>query len=240
MKKLDIETLVREYQDSKNPNIRDQVIVGFMPIVKYVIGQLTLSVQNKAELDDIHSAGVMGLIQAFDNFDAEKNVLFKTYAIWRVRGHILDFLRKIDTISRTDRAKLKKIDKSISSLSFSLGRKPTNFEISDDLDITLQECDRLSSMRDGFVCPREIYADGSEASEAIDTSPNPFEELVKKNNLAWVQNAIKNLPERQRLILLLYYSDEMTLREIGKQLKLSESRISRILVKSVSTLRKLR
>lgn len=232
MENLDIETLVRDYQKSKNPNIRDKVILGFMPIVKYVISQMNLSVQNKAELEDIHSAGVIGLIQAFDNFDVTKNVLFKTYAVWRVRGHILDFLRKIDTISRSDRAKLKKVEKSISNLSFNLGREPTNIEISDDLKISTKECDRLVNMRVGSP---KIFADDT---EAIDNSPDALESLDKKNTLSSVKIAIQNLPERQRLIVLLYYDEEMTLVEIGKKLNLSESRISRILVKTVSSLRK--
>ncbi len=238
------EDLVKEYLKSQNPRLREQVIVGFMPIVKYVIGRMNLAVRNKAELEDIHSSGIIGLIRALEDFDIKKNASFKTYATWRVRGYILDYLRKIDLVSRSDRAKLKEIERSISKLTSELNREPLNFEIADDVGMELKECHRVLEMTHinfsiSLDQPHNVDGEEVRLSDAIPdkNSANPFEQLNRKNILDSVKDAIYKLPERQRLIVLMYYHDEMTLLEIGKVLNLSESRISRLLGKAILTVR---
>jgi len=238
------EDLVKEYLKSKNPKLREQVIVGFMPIVRYVIGRMNLAVRNKTELEDIHSSGIIGLIRALEDFDINKNASFKTYATWRVRGYILDYLRKIDIVSRSDRAKLKEIERSISRLAFELNREPTNIEIANDIGMDLKECHRVLEMAQmnfsiSLDQPHDVDGEEVRLSEAIpdNHAVGPFEQLSRKNTLDSVKNAIRKLPERQRLIVLMYYNDEMTLLEIGKVLNLSESRISRLLGKAIFTIR---
>ncbi|RMF69091.1 MAG: sigma-70 family RNA polymerase sigma factor, partial [Calditrichaeota bacterium] len=137
------EDLVREYIKTRDPKLREQVIVKFIPIVKYVIGRLNLSVRNKMELEDVHSAGVVGLIRALDDFDVSKNTSFKTYATWRVRGNILDYLRQIDVVSRGDRAKLREMENTISELTLKLNREPSALEIANAMRVDLRECHRL-------------------------------------------------------------------------------------------------
>jgi len=238
------EDLVREYLKSQNPNLREQVIVRFMPLVKYVIGRMNLAVRNKTELEDIHSSGIIGLIRALEDFDITKNASFKTYAVWRVRGYILDYLRKIDIVSRSDRAKLKEIERSISKLAFELNREPSNVEIADDIGMDLKECHRVMEMAQmnfsiSLDQPHEVDGEEVRLSEAISDKNDvgPFEQLSRKNTLTSVKDAIYKLPERQRFIVLMYYHDEMTLLEIGKVLNLSESRISRLLGKAILTIR---
>ncbi len=238
------EDLVKEYVKSQNPKLREQVIVGFIPIVKYVTGRMNLAVRNKTDLEDIHSSGIIGLIRALEDFDIKKNASFKTYATWRVRGYILDYLRKIDIVSRSDRAKLKEIEHSISKLTFELNREPSNVEIANDTGMELKECHRvmeMAQMNFSISLDQPHNVDGEEVrlSEAIpdNHSVGPFEQLSRKNTLNSVKEAIYKLPERQRLIVLMYYHDEMTLVEIGKVLNLSESRISRLLGKAILTIR---
>jgi RNA polymerase sigma factor for flagellar operon FliA len=238
------EDLVREYLKTKDSQLREQVIIRFIPIVKYVIGRMNLSVRNKTELEDIHSAGVFGLIRALEDFDVSKNAAFKTYATLRVRGSILDYLRKIDFVSRSDRQKIRAIEKAISSLTLKHNREPSAFEISSSLNIDLRECHRLLELTQlNFT----ISLDQSQSAEDEDLTlkdiirddmyAGPLEEISYKNTLQVVKEAILKLPERQRLIVLMYYHDEMTLLEIGKVLNLSESRISRLLGKAILTIR---
>lgn len=238
------EDLVRQYTKTREPKLREQVLVRFIPIVKYVIGRMNLYVRNKMDLEDIHSSGILGLIRALEDFDPSKRASFKTYATWRVRGFILDYLRKIDIVGRADRAKLKEIERSISKLTFKLNREPSNFEIANDLRIDLKECHRLlelAQLNYSISLDQNHHVEGEEVklSDAIadKSSPGPFEELSQKNILNMVKKAIYKLPERQRLIVLMYYNDEMTLLEIGKVLDLSESRISRLLGKAILTIR---
>jgi len=196
------------------------------------------------ELEDIHSAGVIGLIRALEDYDISRNTTFKTYATWRVRGHILDYLRKIDVVSRGDRAKLREIEKTMSALGFRYGREPSTFEVANELDMDLRECHRLLELAQlNFIISLDQTEkmDGEEVrlSEIIadDDTVGPLEEVSRKNILEVVKSAILKLPERQRLIVLMYYHDEMTLLEIGKVLNLSESRISRLLGKAILIIR---
>ncbi len=241
---MNSEDLVREYLKTGDSKLRDQAIVKFMPIVKYVIGRLNLSVRSKMELEDIHSSGIIGLIRALDDFDVSRNTAFKTYATWRVRGHILDYLRKIDFLSRGDRAKLRNIEKTTQDLSLRFNREPSAFEVANELGMDLRECHRLLEMAQlNFLISLDQVqeTDGEQVKLAdiiADAScVGPLEDLSRKNTLHIVKDAILKLPERQRLIVLMYYHDEMTLLEIGKVLKLSESRISRLLGKAILTIR---
>jgi len=238
------EDLVKQYLKSKDPKLREQVIVRFIPIVKYVIGRLNLSVRNKTELEDIHSAGIIGLLRALQDFDTSKNTAFKTYATWRVRGNILDYLRKIDFVSRGDRAKLREIEKAMADLLLRFGREPSAFEVSNEIGMDLRECHRLLEMAQlNFMLSldqtQELDGEEVRLSEVIpdENSTGPLDELNRKNVLEMVKEAILKLPERQRMIVLMYYQDEMTLLEIGKVLNLSESRISRLLGKAILGIR---
>ncbi len=238
------EDLVKEYLKTRDPKLREQAILKFVPVVKYVIGRLNLSVRNRTELEDIHSFGIMGLIRAFDDYDPSKNTAFKTYATWRVRGNILDYLRKIDIVSRTDRAKLKKVENVIAKLTLKNNREPSAFEISNEMNLDLRECHRLLELAQlNFVLSLDhVQNHDGEDLRLSDVIPDknaigPLERLNKQDTIQLVKEAIVKLPERQKLIILMYYTDEMTLLEIGKVLNLSESRVSRLLGKALLTIR---
>jgi RNA polymerase sigma factor for flagellar operon FliA len=240
---LNNEDLVKAYLKTQDPKLREQVIIRYIPIVKYVIGRMNLSVRSKTELEDIHSAGIFGLVRALEDYDIAKNTAFKTYATLRVRGYILDYLRKIDFISRSDRAKLREMEDIISGLTLKLNREPSAFEISNALNVDLRECHRLlevAQLNFTVSLDQTQRSDGEDLSllEILpDNSAGPLERLNAKDILHLVKEAILGLPERQRLIVLMYYNDEMTLLEIGKVLNLSESRISRLLGKAILSIR---
>jgi len=238
------EDIVKEYLKTRDPKLREQVILKFIPIVKYIIGRLNLSVRNRTELEDIHSAGVMGLIRALQDYDPSKNTTFKTYATWRVKGNILDYLRKIDIVSRSDRAKLREIEDVIARLTLKFNREPSAFEVSNEMKIDLRECHRLLELTQlNFMLSLDNTQsyDGEDMrlSEVIQdhNAVGPLEKVSRENIIQVVKEVILKLPERQRLIVLMYYNDEMTLLEIGKVLGLSESRVSRLLGKAILTIR---
>jgi RNA polymerase sigma factor for flagellar operon FliA len=241
---LNSDDLVKEYLKKPSPKLREQVIHRFLPMVKYIIGRLNLSVRNRLELEDIQSAGVTGLIRALDDFDVSKNASFKTYATWRVRGFILDYLREIDFISRGDRAKLKEIERTVSALTLRFKREPLDFEIADEAGIELREYHRLLEMAQlnytvSLDQPQYLEEEQVRLSDVLadEDDLNPFEQTSNTDLLHTVKEAIKKLPERPRMIVLMYYHDEMTLLEIGKVLNLSESRVSRLLGKAILSIR---
>ncbi|MFQ5705961.1 MAG: sigma-70 family RNA polymerase sigma factor [bacterium] len=241
---MESEELVKAYKRNPEPELREQVVVQFLPIVKYVIGRMHLTVKNKAEIEDIHSAGILGLLHALEDFDVARNTKFKTYATWRVRGFILDYLRQIDFLSRTDRAKIRAIERVIAELTQKYGREPSNQEIAQEIDVDLTEFNRLLELTQlNFIVPfdqkQALNDEQITLSEVIadESNEGPFEQSSKSDLLNLVKEAIGNLPERLRLIVLMYYNDEMTLAEIGKVLCLSESRVSRLLGKALLSIR---
>lgn len=242
---MDSEELVRAYIKTRDPKLRELAIIQFLPVVKYVIGRMHLSVNNKTELDDIHSAGVLGIIHALDSYDISKNTMFKTYATWRVQGFILDYLRKIDFVSRTDRAKIRDLERVTAELTRKYGRAPTDLELADRLDIAIGEVHRLFELtqvnfKATFDQKQSINGEEVTLGDLIadDAYEDPFESVSKKDLFALVKETIGNLPERMRVIVIMYYYEEMTLAEIGKVLSLSESRVSRLLGKALITIRK--
>lgn len=236
--------LVKEYVRTRDPKLREQVILKFVPIVKYVVGRMNLAVRNKTDLEDIHSAGITGLIRALEDFDESRNTKFKTYATWRVKGFVLDYLREIDLVSRGDRAKLKEMESAAAALTLRLNREPSYYEIANELGIEIKECHRileLAQLNYSVSIDQTHDLDGEQVSLseiiADDKTVGPFERVSQDNIRSLVKDAIFKLAERQRLIVLMYYHDEMTLLEIGKVLNLSESRISRLLGKAILTIR---
>ncbi len=244
MDNQDGEALIREYLRTRNPKIREQAIVQFLPIVRMVLGRMQLAVQNKTELEDIRSAGVLGLIHALDHFDAARNTKFTTYATHRVRGFILDYLRKIDAVSRTDRARLRDLEKQIAVLTRELGREPGDHEIAAAMGLELAEYHRLMGLvhlNFNITLEQTQDSNGEEVRLtdvlADESTDGPFEQYSKKEMLELVKSAIRRLPEKEKLILVMYYHDELTLLEIGKVLGLSESRVSRLLGRAVLRVR---
>ena len=221
------------YARTKSPEIREKLILEYAPLVKLVAGRLSMYLGYNVEYDDLVSYGIFGLIDAIDKFDSMKAVKFEIYASLRIRGAILDQIRKMDWIPRTIRQKQKKIDAAIKEIEASTGRTATDEEIAKSLGIT--EDDYLSWQSQmkitGVVSLNEFMESGSEVP-AEQTGQHRFdspEEVIEKEEMKkMLQQALELLTEKEKKVILLYYYEDLTLKEISNVLEVSESRISQL------------
>lgn len=227
--------LWEEYSKSKSPEIREKIILEYAPLVKVVAGRLSMYLGYNVEYEDLVSYGIFGLIDAIDKFDFLKDVKFETYASLRIRGSILDQIRKMDWIPRTIRQKQKKIDAVIKEMEVRYGRTATDEEIAEGLGITGDEyLDWQSQMKiTNVVSLNEFLEQGSEVSnEASHTRSTQFdspEEVLERDELKKIlAEALELLTEKERKVIVLYYYEELTLKEISSILEVSESRISQL------------
>ena len=230
------------YSKEKSPEIKEKLIIEYAQLVKYVAGRLNMYLGNNVEYEDLVGYGVFGLIDAIDKFDFEKGVKFETYASLRIRGAILDNIRRMDWIPRSLRKKQKMIDTVTQKLENELGRIATDEEIAIGLDITVDEYYKwLHQTKLLTLTSLEEYFDqGNETRvEPINKSKyNQPESVVEKNELKKVlTEAIDNLSEKEKRVIIFYYFEELTLKEISLILGVSESRISQIHTKALKKMR---
>lgn len=224
-----------DYAKTKSPEVREKIILEYAPLVKIVAGRLSMYLGYNVEYEDLVSYGIFGLIDAIDKFDFLKDVKFETYASLRIRGAILDQIRKMDWIPRTIRQKQKKIDAAIREIEVSCGRTATDEEIAQRLGITADEyLDWQSQMKiTNVVSLNEFLEQGSEVSnESSHTKSTQFdtpEEVLERDELKKIlAEALELLTEKERKVIVLYYYEELTLKEISSILEVSESRISQL------------
>lgn len=222
-----------EYSRTKSPEVREKIILEYAPLVKVVAGRLSMYLGYNVEYDDLVGYGIFGLIDAIDKFDFMKEVKFETYASLRIRGAILDQIRKMDWIPRTIRQKQKKIETVIKSIEAEKGRNATDEEIAVGLGITEDEYTEWQSQMKitNIVSLNEYLEQGSEVSvEYNHTSQfdSPEEVLEKGELKKMLEEALELLTEKERKVIVLYYYEELTLKEISNILEVSESRISQL------------
>jgi RNA polymerase sigma factor for flagellar operon FliA len=241
----DIAEFWRRFKEEGDPAARDSLILHFSPLVKFVAGRVGVGLPRNVEQADLISYGMFGLIDAIDKFDLERKIKFETYAVNRIKGAILDELRALDWVPRSVRARAREIQRSLAELEHHLQRTPTEEELADHMTVpltTLQDqLGEISSL--GFVALDELLDPGERGSasmgdlvadpKAIDPGGN-YED---QENRWFLSDAINRLPERERLVITLYYFEGMTLSEIGDVLGVTESRICQIHTKSVMSLR---
>ena len=227
--------LLEEYAKTKSPEAREKIILEYAPLVKVVAGRLSMYLGYNVEYEDMVSYGIFGLIDAIDKFDYLKEVKFETYASLRIRGAILDQIRKMDWIPRTIRQKQKKIETVIREIEQSTGRGATDEEIARGLGISDEEyLDWQSQMKiTGLVSLNEYMEQGSEVprdyNRHITSSYEAPEERVEKEELTKeLGEALKLLTEKEQKVITLYYYEELTLKEISNILEVSESRVSQL------------
>ncbi len=245
---LSEEELWDRYSKTKDQKIRNYFIEKYAPLVKYVAGRVAMNVPNNVDFNDLVSYGVLGLIDAIDKFDPKREIKFKTYAVTRIRGSIFDQLRAIDWLPRSVRQKAKEIEKAISDLEGKLGRSPTDEEIAEYMCLDIQEFhnlllrvsgNALVSMDDNW-----FLNDGSdnaplsieETLESPDTY-NPDIAAEKEEIKKIIAKTLMELPEREKQVLILYYYEGLTLKEIGAILNVTESRVSQLHTKAIMILR---
>ena len=224
-----------DYARTRSPEIREKIILEYAPLVKLVAGRLSMYLGYNVEYDDLVGYGVFGLIDAIDKYDNMKAVKFETYASLRIRGAILDQIRKMDWIPRTIRQKQKKIDAAIKEIENEKGRAATDEEIAKSLGI------RQSQMKvTGVVSLDEFMESGTEAP-AQQNSQQRFEtpeEVIEKEEMKKVLGqALELLTEKEKKVILLYYYEDLTLKEISNVLEVSESRISQLHTRALQKLK---
>lgn len=240
--------LVRRYkQDTQGVDgkLRDQLIMDYAPLIRFVAQRISARLPSNIEIDDLISAGVIGLMDAIEKYDPSRDNKFKTYAEFRIRGAILDELRSQDWVPRSIRDKSKRIEKTFSELEQRFGRAPSEAEVASEIGITLDEYyDMVSKVKavtlmsiDDLVGPTQH--DRKSLLECIENvgSKNPFVQLKSKGVREVIVESIDQLPEKQKLVLSLYYYEDLNLKEIGKVLDVTESRVSQLHTQAVSRLR---
>lgn len=225
---------------------RESQLMGYLPLVKYIAGRIAIGLPKSVELDDLINAGVVGLIESYNNFDPRKGVKFESYASMRIRGAILDELRAVDWAPRSTRAKSREMERAISSLENRLGRSPTDQEIAENLDISLDDLfkllDDLSSTTLLSLDELTYGSDDDKPVPLVDTlksqeRTDALSDLEREEMRNLLVDSIEYLSEQERLVVALYYYEELTLKEIGQVMELSESRVSQIHTKAVLSLR---
>lgn len=224
---------------------RNASIQQYAPLVKYVVGRLAIGLPAILDHEDILSYGTIGLIEALDRFDDSKGVRFETYAISRIRGAIIDALRALDRLPRSVRQKAKRMDAANLVLTAANGRQPTDAEVAEAMSLTLAQyhqalidCSWVTVSLDGLLDLDENNDRGAPTELPADPNHEDFTGgLEKKELLDALTGAVKGLPEREWLIVSLYYRDEMTMREIAQILQVSESRICQLHARALSRLR---
>jgi RNA polymerase sigma factor for flagellar operon FliA len=240
------EELWIEYRRGRDPKIREVFVKKYAPLIKYVAGKVAVGMPHSVEFDDLVGFGVFGLLDAIDKFDPDKGVKFKTYAVTRIRGAIFDELRSIDWVPRSVRQKTKEVEEAIGSLEAQLGRTATDQEIAASLGMDEDEFSKImiKISSTSILSLNDVWFSGDdndkvtiEASIESPASLNP-DIIVEKDEIRRVIiNAINELPDKEKKILVLYYYEDLTLKEIGQVLEVTESRVSQLHTKAILRLR---
>jgi RNA polymerase sigma factor for flagellar operon FliA len=228
--------------------LRDRLILTYAPLVKYVAGRLGSGLPAHVDDDDLISYGLLGLIGAIERYDPARDVKFETYAIARIKGSIIDELRALDWVPRSVRARARDIERSIADLERKLHRAPTDEEIAERLGVSVDELGEslVDISRSSIAALDELWTvntgGGGDQVALIDTiedteAPDPQGSLSQTEMKEAVGEAIARLPDREKLVVTLYYYEELTLREIGEVLGVTESRVSQLHTKAILRLK---
>jgi RNA polymerase sigma factor for flagellar operon FliA len=235
------DNLWKDFTRTRNPSAKEALIVHYAPLVKHVAGRLMIHIGQHVEYDDLCGYGVFGLLDAIDKFDYGKGVKFETYGSFRIRGAIIDHIRKLDWVPRTLRQKNKQLEQVTQQLEDELGRSPTEDEIAAKLNMSLLETRELIKKSSVLtLVSLDDYVDGNTESSfsslVASREEGPEDQTERRERKAMLAEAISRLGEKEKLVVTLYYFEDLTLKEISSIMGVSESRVSQIHTKAISKL----
>lgn len=238
------EMWTRYFADHDNKELRDALILQYLYLTRYVVGRVKVALPPTFSYEDISSYGVEGLIDAIEKYSSKMGARFETYALVRIRGNIIDKIRSQDFLPRSVRRKIKDVKEAQEELRKRYGRAATNTELANYLGIEKERLEQLMSEDTTVTSIYEKKGSVEGDIEIIDTIQDsnglaPHEELEEKDVKKELENALKRLPERERTIMVLYYHENMTLKEIGEAINVSESRISQLHAQAIMKLKNL-
>lgn len=241
----ELESLWSEFlKDKTNKKVRDELIVQYIYLTRYVVGRVKVALPPTFSIEDISSYGVEGLIDAVEKYSPDKGARFETYALMRIRGNIIDKIRSQDFLPRSARKKIKDVKEAQEHLRQKLGRAPTSSEIGELLGLEREKVDQILAEDTTITSLYDKKGASEDSVEIIDTIQDtnrltPQEEMEEKDVKKELEHALKRLPERERMIMVLYYHENMTLKEIGETIEVSESRVCQLHAQAIMKLKNI-
>ncbi len=247
VKAIELRDLWRRYKADGDERARERLVVAYSPLVKYVSGRMASGLPAHVDEADLISYGLLGLINAIERFEPERAIKFETYAMTRVKGAIIDELRTLDWVPRSVRARARQIERANAKLEHQLQRAPTDEEMAAELDLSVAELQGalLQISTSTVAALDELWTVGDSSGDQVslldtlpdENAPDPAAVMDQTDLKERMAAAIRRLPEREKLVVALYYYENLTLREIGDVLSVTESRVSQLHTKAVLRLR---
>ena len=241
---LEAADVLNQFVTTRSPELREKLVLQSVPLVHYLLARMGISQGGGTDYEDLAHQGLMGLIEAVDHFNPDFSAQFSTYASLRIRGKILDYLRTSDWMPRSARKRSRLIQKSITTLWSEKMREPTEEELAAHLGTTVEEVQQGLADSSRVLVSLDTMMDGEKSEEGSlheylhdEAQENPSVVVEQGNLIAEMADAIQNLSERERLILSLYYNDELTFKEIGKVLEITESRVCQLHARAILNLK---
>ncbi len=247
LKAIELKDLWRRYKDEGDQGARERLVLAYAPLVKYVAGRMSSGLPAHVEEADLISYGLLGLISAIERFDPSREIRFETFAITRIKGSIIDELRSLDWVPRSVRARAREIERANAKLEHQLQRAPNDKEMAEALEMSVEEFqDSLVKISNSSVVALdELWTVSDSSGDSVslldtiqdESAVDPADEMDLTDMRDRLADAIARLPEREKLVVALYYYENLTLREIGEVLGVTESRVSQLHTKAVLRLK---
>jgi RNA polymerase sigma factor for flagellar operon FliA len=247
VKEIELRELWSRYKKNGDEKARERLVLAYSPLVKFVAGRMSSGLPAHIEEADLISYGLLGLIGAIERFEPEREIKFETFAVARIKGSIIDELRSLDWVPRSVRAKAREIEAAHSKLERELGRTPTDEEVSKALEMSMDDFQEalIQISNSSLVALDELWAVSDASGDQVSlldtmrdpSAVDPARELGVSELKDRLAHAISRLPEREKLVVALYYYENLTLREIGEVLGVTESRVSQLHTKAVLRLK---
>jgi RNA polymerase sigma factor FliA len=236
--------LLNRFLANRTPALREELVLQYVPLVHYVLGRLGFTQEMGFDYEDLVSQGLLGLIEAVDRFNPSFGAQFRTYAVVRVRGKVLDYLRTLDWLSRTERQRSRMVQKSITEFWLKNQRAPSDAEIGKDLNLGADQVQKALVDSSRVIVSLDETHEGEEDEDqslhevlADDQQENPSDILAQEETMAQLVESIHGLDQREQLVLTLYYYEKLTFKEIGQVMDITESRVCQLHARAITSLR---